>query len=96
LHTSILVRQFLTQRSVTILEQPSYSPDLAPADFLLFPRLKATLKGSRFVDIKEIYNRVTVILNMVPKKTFLTVSRNYTSVKSALCVVCGRSYFEGQ
>jgi hypothetical protein len=30
---------------MTTLEQPLYSPDLAPADFYLFPRLKSALKG---------------------------------------------------
>jgi hypothetical protein len=29
-----------------------YSPDLAPADFFLFPKLKTTLKGHRFQTIE--------------------------------------------
>jgi hypothetical protein len=30
---------------------PPYSPDLAPADFFLFPKLKTTLKGRHFQTI---------------------------------------------
>jgi len=33
---------------------PPYSPDLAPADFFLFPKLKTTLKGHCFQTIEDI------------------------------------------
>jgi histone-lysine N-methyltransferase SETMAR len=31
-----------------LLEHPLYSPDLAPSDFCLFPKLKLFLAGERF------------------------------------------------
>ena len=31
-----------------LLEHPPYSPDLAPSDFSLFPKLKLFLTGQRF------------------------------------------------
>jgi len=31
-----------------LLEHPPYSPDLAPSDFCLFPKLKLFLAGQRF------------------------------------------------
>ena len=40
-HTSAIVTAFLKKEKVTVLPQPPYSPDLAPCDFLLFPKLKA-------------------------------------------------------
>ena len=51
----VLVKEFLTKNNVTALEHPLYCPDLAPADFYPFPRLKCALKGRRFcgdTDIK--------------------------------------------
>jgi hypothetical protein len=36
-HQSLLVKDFLANNSVTALEFPQYSSDLAPADFCLFP-----------------------------------------------------------
>jgi hypothetical protein len=36
------------------MDLPSYSPDLAPADFWLFPKLKSVLKGKRFSDVEDI------------------------------------------
>ena len=45
---ALLIREFLTKHEATIVPQPPYSSDLAPADFFLFPKLKSSLKGRRF------------------------------------------------
>jgi hypothetical protein len=44
-HTSHLVQQFLAKHGTTQLQQPPYSPDLAPCDFFLLPRFKQVQKG---------------------------------------------------
>ena len=36
-----------------LLEHPPYSPDLAPSDFYLFPKLKLFLAGQRFSSNQE-------------------------------------------
>jgi hypothetical protein len=36
------------------LPHPPYSPDLAPADFFLFPKMKMQLKDCRFHTVAEI------------------------------------------
>jgi histone-lysine N-methyltransferase SETMAR len=36
-----------------LLEHPTYSPDLAPSDFSLFPKLKIFLAGQRFSSNQE-------------------------------------------
>jgi len=36
-----------------LLEHPPYSPDLAPSDFYLFPKLKHFLAGQRFSSNQE-------------------------------------------
>ena len=33
------------RHSIALLRQPPYSPDIAPCDFWLFPKLKKPLKG---------------------------------------------------
>jgi hypothetical protein len=50
-HDAHAVREFLAKKSTMKLDHPSYSPDLAPYDFWLFPKLKTALKGNRFSDI---------------------------------------------
>ena len=49
-HKALSIRQFLAERQVAVLDQPPYSPDLAPCDFFLFPKLKGVIKGTRFPD----------------------------------------------
>jgi len=53
-HTSLLVRQFLWNKNITVCPHPHYSPDLAPCDFCLFPKVKMTMKGKSFESIQEI------------------------------------------
>ena len=42
-HNSILVTDHLTKMSIKTVPHPPYSPDLAPCDFWLFPKLKENL-----------------------------------------------------
>ena len=55
-HTALSIWKFLADKNITVLEQPSYSPDLAPCDFFLFPKVKNIIKGTHFssTDAKKI------------------------------------------
>jgi hypothetical protein len=44
-HASLVVQQFLTEKSIPVITQPPYSPNPALSDFQLFPALKIGLKG---------------------------------------------------
>jgi len=47
--TLLVVRQFLTYINITVITHPQpLSPDLAPCDFFLLPKMKLRLKGRRF------------------------------------------------
>ena len=43
-HTALSVWEVLATKQITVLEHPAYSPDLAPSDFFLFPKIKEILK----------------------------------------------------
>jgi len=47
-HAALLTRRFLTDNIMTVVPHPPYSPDLAPSDFFLFPKLKMKLRGEDF------------------------------------------------
>ena len=47
-HTSAIVTAFLKKEKVSVLLHPLYSPDLAPCDFFLFPKLKSFLAGRKY------------------------------------------------
>jgi histone-lysine N-methyltransferase SETMAR len=68
-HTAGVVR-FLARRQATVLHHPPYSPDLAPADFFLFPKLISQLKGKRFQDFSTIQANVTEQIRSIPKDSF--------------------------
>ena len=69
-HNALSIRQFLTERNVTVLDHPPYSPDLAPCDIFLFPKLKEVIKGVRFLDVEAIKKVVTTELKRIPEESF--------------------------
>jgi len=44
----------ISVKNITVCPHPPYSPDLAPCDFRLFPKVKMTMKGNRFQSIQDI------------------------------------------
>jgi hypothetical protein len=52
------------------MENPPYSPDLAPSDFYLFRRLKSDLKGMRFADNDAVIQTVLEWIRRQPQAFF--------------------------
>jgi len=69
-HNATIVKQFLAQRKVTVLDHPPYSPDLEPANYFLFRKVKSQLKGGLFDSISDIQKAVTSTLNTTAKDDF--------------------------
>ena len=61
-HTSLLVRNFW------LITTP-YSPDLAPCNLFLFPKLKRPMKGRRFATIEKIKTASPEELKTIPKSS---------------------------
>jgi transposase len=55
------VTQILAGKGISAMDHSPYSPDLAPAHFWLFPKLKSMLKGNRFSDLQDIKSFVKKI-----------------------------------
>jgi hypothetical protein len=55
---------------MTQLLHPPYSPDLAPCDFFLVPRMKKVLIGKRFADVEEAKKKTTEALKGVTLEEF--------------------------
>ena len=47
-----------------------YSPDLAPCDFCLFPKLKENLRGCRYETIEEMKEAVIKVIDMLTQEDF--------------------------
>jgi histone-lysine N-methyltransferase SETMAR len=46
-HDSLRVREDLVNKSITKMDHPPYSSDLAPCDFRIFPKLKKCPEGTK-------------------------------------------------
>jgi len=58
-HTALSIREFLATKNIPVLPNPPYSPDLAPCDFYLYPKLKSKLKDHHFGTMENIQKIVT-------------------------------------
>ena len=70
IHSSNLVQQFLAKHKDVQLRQPPYSPDIAPCDFWMLPKLKIALKRKRFDNIEMIQSDATRELKAILKSAF--------------------------
>jgi transposase len=66
-HSLHLIQSFLTKHGIPVVRQAPYSPDMAPCDFWVFPKLKRPLKGSHFDSCKGIMRNVTKELRSLPE-----------------------------
>lgn len=63
-HTAAVVMEHLTAKAFKVIRHPPYSPDLAPADFFLFPKVKNALAGVHLDDdkLKKAWDGVTATI----------------------------------
>ena len=48
---AVLIHEFLMEHETAVVPQPPYSPDLAPADFFLFSKLKSSVKDPSYFNL---------------------------------------------
>jgi len=89
----LIVAEFLASIGVATLPQPPYSPDLAPADYFLFPRIKTALKGKRWGTVERVKKAATDCLLGVPDDALQGAFENWVK-RWNKCVNAGGEYFE--
>jgi hypothetical protein len=90
-HTSLVVQQFLAEKSIPVITQPLYSSDLVLSDFWLFPTLKM---GSNFTTMEDTKSNVMTKLRRIPKEAFHWCFQQWQE-QWRKCVCAQGSYFEG-
>lgn len=93
-HTAAIIQDYLAKHHIRTVPQPPYSPDLAPCDFYMFPRLKMTLKGHRFDDIECIQRNTTKELRAFHKDDFKRCMDKWEQ-RWSHCIEAKGEYFEG-
>jgi len=76
------------------MDHSPYSPDLAPCDFWVFPKLKNALKKQRFVDLSDIQHNVKTLLRGSPEAEFQYCFRQWHH-RLTKCIASQGEYFEG-
>ena len=89
-HNSILVTDYLTKMGIKTVPHPHYSPDLAPCDFWLFPKLR----GCCYETIEEIKEAVTKIIDTLTQEDF-DGSLQKLLEQYNKCIASGGDYFKG-
>ncbi|UYV62125.1 hypothetical protein LAZ67_1007912 [Cordylochernes scorpioides] len=93
-HTSLLVRDFLAKNNTLMMPQPPYSPELAPCDFFLFPKLKRPMKGRRYAMLDEIKTASKEELKKMLKNDFFKCFEDWKN-RWHKCIISHGDYFEG-
>ena len=81
---------YLTKMGIKTVPQPPYSPDLAPCDFWLFPKLR----GYRYETIEEMKEAVTKDIDTLIQEDFLGAFQKFLEQYNK-CIAAGGNYFEG-
>jgi len=93
-HTALSVREFLATKQITVLEHPAYSPDLAPSDFFLFPKIMEILEGRHFYVIDDIRSNTTAALKAILQNQFQNCFEGWTR-RWHRCIASKEEYVEG-
>jgi len=75
-HRSVLVKDFLAEKNMSILENQTCFPDVAAADFYLFPPLKSALKWRGFCDATDFIKNATEELKRLSQNGFQECSHH--------------------
>lgn len=94
-HSAKATDAYLKAENVELMTHPPYSPDLAPCDFFLFPKIKDKLRGLRFTSPEMAVNAFHEAINEVPKEDWAHCFTQWFQ-RMQKCVNSGGIYFEKQ
>ena len=71
---------------IKTVRHPPYSPDIAPCDFCLFPKIKEKLRGCRYETIEEMKEAVMKVIDTLTQELLERYNK---------CIAAREDYFEG-
>jgi len=93
-HASHPICSYLAKHQTSVVPHPPYSPDVAPADFFLFPKLKTTLKGCHFQTIDNIQENAITELHAITESAFQEAFQQWKK-RWERCIASRGDCFEG-
>ena len=89
-HNPILVTDYLTKMGIKTVSHRPYSPDFAPCDFWLFPKLR----GCRYETIEMMKEAVKKVIDTLTQEEFHGALQKLLE-RYNMCIAAGGDYFEG-
>ena len=89
-HNSILGTDYLSKMGIKTVPHPPYSPDLAPCDFWLFPKLR----GCHYETIEEMKEAVMKVIDTFTQEDFHGAFQKLLEQYNK-CIAAGGDYLEG-
>ena len=86
-------RQILEVTKLQLIDHPPYSPDLAPCDFWLFPKLSEILAGIHFQRVHDLA-RINSEMMSIPVSEYSECFVKWMT-RLQKCVNLRREYVEG-
>lgn len=84
----------MMETDMPTVDHPPYSPDLSPADYFLFPRIKKALSGHGHKTIPELQAEILRVVQEVNVVDFAEAMFKMP-LRWRKCVAAGGDYFEG-
>jgi histone-lysine N-methyltransferase SETMAR len=76
-HTAKSTKAVIERSGLAVLQQPPYSPDLAPCDFFLFGYLKCHLRGKKCDTPESLLTEITSIMNGITTRRRIHVFQGW-------------------
>jgi len=92
-HASLFFRSYLAKHQTSVLPHPPYSPDVTPADFFMFLKLKTTLNGRRFQTIEQIHGNAIRERRAITESAFQEAFQQWKK-RWGRCIIIRGVYFE--
>lgn len=92
-HIAGRTTKYLEGEGVELLNPPTYSPDLAPCDFFLFPRIKDKMRGLRFSSAEAAVEAYEKLVSEVSREDWSWCFREWFR-RMEECVELKGVYFE--
>lgn len=94
-HIANRTTEYLAKLRVELLGAPTYSPDLSPCDFFLFPTIKDRMRGLRFDSAEAAVEAYEQLVSEVPPERWSQCFQDWFR-RMQKCIDCHGEYFEKQ
>ncbi|XP_060565461.1 histone-lysine N-methyltransferase SETMAR-like [Ruditapes philippinarum] len=85
-HKADIFKKLLENKRVTVFNHPPYSPDLAPCNFFLFPRLKKHIQGRRYSTRNGLGSALHQLCRGIPQEYYKKAFQNWIKCLK-LCIL---------